>query len=123
MPKQPLSKNFTRGEFFCKCGEDHDFVIDMSFIEKLQKTRELYGKKMTITSGHRCAAWNEKQGGAKGSKHLTGEAADILVKTDRERGALIDAALEAGIRRIGIAKTFVHLDGGAADRVTIWLYI
>jgi uncharacterized protein YcbK (DUF882 family) len=117
-----LTKNFSEDELACKCGESHAFEMCQEFLGKLQKTRDLYGKKMTVTSGFRCAAWNEKQGGVASSKHLKGMAADILVKTDRDRGELIMAAINAGFRRIGIAKSFVHLDSAESDRVTVWLY-
>lgn len=117
-----ISTHFSADEFACKCGEEHPLVYDQSFIDKLEKTREFYGKKMVINSGHRCKYWNEKQGGVESSKHLTGEAADIQCTGERSRGEIVSAAIQAGIKRIGIAKTFVHLDGGAADKVTIWLY-
>jgi hypothetical protein len=43
----------------------------------LQPLRELYAKPITITSGFRSPVVNKHVGGAVGSQHLRGEAADI----------------------------------------------
>ena len=43
----------------------------------LEPARQQLGLPITITSGYRCKALNEKVGGAGYSYHLTGRAADI----------------------------------------------
>ena len=43
----------------------------------LDPLREKYGKPIRVNSGYRCPNHNLKVGGAKGSQHLKGEAADI----------------------------------------------
>ena len=43
----------------------------------LDPLREKYGKPIRVNSGYRCPNHNQKIGGATGSQHLKGEAADI----------------------------------------------
>jgi uncharacterized protein YcbK (DUF882 family) len=47
---------------------------------RLQVIRDLLGKAVHINSGYRTAAHNAAVGGASGSMHLTGKAADIVVE-------------------------------------------
>lgn len=48
----------------------------------LDPLREKWGKPIIVTSGYRCPALNKAVGGASGSQHLVGEAADIRTSTD-----------------------------------------
>ncbi len=43
----------------------------------LDPVRELWGAPLTVNSGYRCGELNRVVGGAAGSQHLAGEAADI----------------------------------------------
>lgn len=46
----------------------------------LEEVRELFGKSVIVNSGYRCAELNKAVGGVRNSAHLTGFAADIVVK-------------------------------------------
>ena len=107
--------NFKLSEFRCKCRRAScDAVpMDPSFIAMLEKIREAFGLPMIVTSGVRCAYWNEQMGGAPKSTHLKGIAADIKAVSPQVRDKLIKLAEAHGVGGIGIAKTFVHLDGRA----------
>lgn len=48
----------------------------------LEKIRTIYGKPMIVTSGYRCEKLNKAVGGAKGSQHRLGQAADIRSVSD-----------------------------------------
>lgn len=48
----------------------------------LEKIRTIYGKPMIVTSGYRCEKLNKAVGGAKGSQHRLGQAADIRSISD-----------------------------------------
>ena len=80
-----LSKNFSRSEFACKCGDCEVNVVDAELIKILQDLHdslsEAWGApiKITINSGCRCWDHNEEIGGATYSQHLLGKAADIQV--------------------------------------------
>lgn len=66
--------------------------------------------EVVVTSGMRTKAKNKAVGGVVKSAHLTGEAADLAVKNSAERFQLVSAAYRQGIVRIGVGKTFVHVD-------------
>lgn len=117
-----LSKHFNRIEFTCKdgCGK-----ADMSpkLIEILEGIRNMYDKPMTITSGFRCFKHNEAEGGKSDSAHTAGLAVDIAVHDSVERYNLIMFAMQQGIQRIGIAKTFIHIDiDETKPQDVVWLY-
>ena len=56
----------------------------------LQPLRDAIGRPVRITSGFRCPKLNKAVGGATTSRHLSGQAADIAVKSDAEGKALFD---------------------------------
>ena len=102
-------------EMDCKCGCGLNNV-DEGFLKLLNEaqivTNDLmdYYVPFKINSGCRCAAHNEDSGGSKKSAHLDGFAADIAVRTSRERMAMIRAFQSLGINRIGTGKNFIHID-------------
>lgn len=117
---------FTRQEFTCKCGRPEcDALTDVApaLLERLNRVRELVGRPLTITSGLRCPVWNIKEGGVQDSEHLTGEAADVRCAGSVERYELLRHGFAAGFARIGVGKTFVHLDVSRVKVAgVIWLY-
>jgi|SRR3989338_9474073 len=116
-----LSKYFDRKEFACKCGCGFDDVHPR-LIERLEAVRELYCEPLLITSGCRCAKHNEASGGKEDSAHLRGLAADIQVSNSRERYELLIFLLNR-FYRIGIAKTFIHVDVDTLkDKDVCWMY-
>jgi uncharacterized protein YcbK (DUF882 family) len=74
-----LSEHFSRSEFECSCGCGFA-TVDVELIKLLEEVREHFGKPITVNSSARCALHNEAVGGAAGSKHKLGIAADIVVK-------------------------------------------
>lgn len=73
-----LSENFDRSEFACQCNCGQD-TVDYALIVLLEKIRTHFDAPVRINSGNRCEAHNASVGGAKGSQHLLGRAADITV--------------------------------------------
>lgn len=102
--KTHYSPNFTRAELECKCGCTPSAVVERNLTELAthleQMREELGGKPLGILSGHRCAAYNKKIGGASQSRHLTGEAADLAVPWGKQdtfyRAALRVPAFKGG---------------------------
>ncbi len=74
-----LSKHFKRSEFACSCGCGTS-TVDAELITVLEDVREHFGRPVKINSGHRCVENNKRVGGKVKSVHLTGKAADIVVK-------------------------------------------
>jgi uncharacterized protein YcbK (DUF882 family) len=76
-----------------------------------------------INSGMRCPKHNKKVGGKENSSHQKGCAADIHCTESRNRALIICSLLEAGLTRIGIGKTFIHVDNDQDKaKVVFWLY-
>lgn len=70
------SAHFAFREF--KSKGNGDIKVNRKLITGLEKLRSAMGNKpMRIISGYRDPAHNKRVGGASGSQHLTGNAADI----------------------------------------------
>ena len=76
--EQSLSANFRVREFACKDGSDK-ILVDTDLVALLQKIRDHFGAAVTINSAYRTPAHNKAVGGATGSQHVKGTAADIVV--------------------------------------------
>ena len=96
--------------------------MDQSFLEKLDKARDIAGIPFKITSGYRTKEHNKKVGGVENSSHLIGVAADIAVSSNQERCIILSALIQAGFKRVGIAKTFLHCDTDPNKPNSFWLY-
>lgn len=112
-----LSKNFNSYEFRCGIGgycACSTILIDDLLVEYLQKIRDHFGKKVTITSAYRCPSYNKRIGGETGSYHSKGMAADFTV----ENTSPVEVAKfceSIGVKGIGLYNTssdgyFVHID-------------
>lgn len=95
----------------CSCATT---LIDTKLVEILEKIRVHFGKPLTITSGYRCPSYNKSIGGATGSYHSKGQAADIVVEGISP--AKVAAYAESiGVLGIGLYETakdgyFTHVD-------------
>ena len=83
--------------------------IDPELVQKLQQLRDRIGKPISITSGYRCPAHNAAVGGAAGSQHLLGKAADIVVQ-GMAPATVAAIAEEFGFGGIGRYAGFTHVD-------------
>lgn len=113
-----LSKNFNSYEFRCGLGRPcscQTTLIDEKLVEILQMIRDHWpGHAVHITSGYRCPAYNRSVGGATGSYHSKGMAADITVDGVAPR-EVARYAESIGVLGIGLYETqadgfFVHID-------------
>jgi zinc D-Ala-D-Ala carboxypeptidase len=100
-------RHFDLDEFACPCCGRNE--ISPPFVGLLDQARELVGVPFRVSSGYRCQAHNRQVGGVRDSEHLVGLAADILAVDSEARFLIVSAALQVGIRRIGIHEHFVHL--------------
>lgn len=112
---QPLSDHFHVREFACRGhGCCRESLVDEDLVAFLQKIRQHFGKPVYIHSGYRCDCHNRAVGGAKRSRHMTGQAADISVE-GMAPAAVAAYAESIGILGIGLYETaedgyFVHID-------------
>ena len=108
-------------EMHCKSGALYPaaFVRDNTWA-RLRDTfnliREAHGSALEVVSGYRDPVYNAKIGGAKQSRHMTGEAVDVVPYhgTALELHTLILAMHKSGklpkLGGLGIYNTFVHFD-------------
>lgn len=108
-----ISEHFTLSEMACKDGSDAVLVAE-ELMKKLEKLRSYGNFTITINSGYRTVAYNKKIGGATGSLHTKGYAADIIVRKDGEivNGKLVCCLAQSlGFGGIGyISTNAVHVD-------------
>ena len=119
-----LSANFRSEEFACRCGScsaSEDPPMQVAFVMKLQKMRNLYGKPIRITSGFRCAAHNRNVRGNPSSHHLEGNASDLFALSASEKFWLLKYAIEVGFSGIGVGRDFIHVDDREGAPV-VWTY-
>lgn len=105
-----LSRNFSRWEFACKCNCGSD-TVDYGLICILEKVRQHFDRRVSVSSGHRCKAYNKKVGGGKVSMHLFGKAADISVAgvSPDEVANFLETKYPQHLG-IGRYETFTHVD-------------
>lgn len=116
-----LSNNFYRYEFTCQCGCGF-CNVDPKLISMLQEMRDQVGP-IYVNSGCRCKKHNKNEGGKSNSAHMVGKAVDIACSNSMQRCELLVAAFMAGFDRIGLAKTFIHLDIDETKPPKVaWLY-
>lgn len=111
---------FKRSEFACPCCGACE--MDKDFVMFLDMARHVLGDIVTITSGYRCAKHNKKVGGVPDSAHTKGLAADLAVPSSAMRYDMIQI-LQRLFERVGIGKTFIHVDMDLSKpRPAMWVY-
>jgi zinc D-Ala-D-Ala carboxypeptidase len=116
-------KHFTHAEFDSPDKPGSGANMDADFLEMLDQARERCGFAFKINSGYRTVAHNRAVKGVPNSSHLRGMAADIACSGSRERFHIVRALLSVGFDRIGIGRTFIHVDNDPAkSEDVIWHY-
>ena len=113
---------FKKSEFTCKCGCKTN-LMDLDFIEDLDRARSFSNIKYKITSGYRCPN-HPLSIKNPSSSHIKGIACDIECKDSNTRAIMMDALVYADFERFGLHKSFIHVDIDVVDKVSpvIWLY-
>ena len=121
-------RNFNLKEFDSPDLSGSGLNMDKDFLSMLDNARDIAKTPFKITSGYRTKEHNiaiYKKLGKKPieSSHLKGVACDIACSDSRARFLIINALLEAGFTRIGIANNFIHVDSDCEkSENVIWTY-
>lgn len=109
-----LCKGLTSREFSCRCSYDacRSTIVSKRLIKAYEAFRILVGVALRINSGFRCIQHNFDEDGSARSRHTTGEAIDISLKTmdHLSHEEIKTLAQQAGFTFIKFYKTFIHLD-------------
>lgn len=106
-----VSEHFMSTEFDSKGGyPDEEYtLIDLDHVSNLEKLRAKMGTSCQINSGYRSPTHNKAEGGATLSRHVAGDATDVVFK-GKTPEEVAKAAEELGFGGIGIYDTFTHVD-------------
>ncbi len=119
-----LTPSFSPSEMACKCGKCGGIAdMDHFFMLSLQAMRDDIGP-LTVTSGFRCPEHPEEKRKDKVGSHGQGLAADLKSSGGKRRFEIIQSAIKHGMIGIGVANSFIHVDGGHkhAGRPATWKY-
>jgi uncharacterized protein YcbK (DUF882 family) len=113
-----LTENFSLREFASKDGAAFPEEVKTNLAElaeNLQVLRDHFGRPVTITSGYRSPARNEKVGGARDSFHVRGMAADLQITgvAPRVVYSAIELLIKSGKMKeggLGLYNGWVHYD-------------
>ena len=116
-------RHFNYYEFDSPDVEGSGENMNQEFLDMLDEARGLADIVFDVNSGYRTKAHNKKVGGKDNSSHLKGLAVDIKCNNSRSRHIIIDALMQVGFSRIGIADTFIHVDYDLEKaQNVIWTY-
>lgn len=104
------TKNFNINEFSSKDGGGlPKGGMDKALLHKLEELRYKLGDKaIVINSGYRTTSHNKAVGGASGSQHLYGKAADIVVRG--VTASKVYNTADKMFNGVGKYNTFTHVD-------------
>lgn len=113
-----LSTHFNVQEFKCKCGENHDILIENDLIDKLEMLFDkLDCSKIIVNSGYRCSTHDKNVGGNGIGQHTKGRAADIVcydqngdIITSKKVCCIAQDIGFKGIANITDSYTSTHVD-------------
>ncbi len=113
--------HFKLSEFDSRDMPGSGLNMQPSMLAMIDQAREFAGVPFTINSGYRTPSHNKAVGGSPTSSHLKGYAADIAVNP-MNRDRVMAGLIRAGFKRVGIAKTFIHVDNDPVKPNATWYY-
>lgn len=102
------------------CSETGEEGISHEFVLALDELREACDFPFIINSGYRSRLHSKEKDKPVAGEHNRG-AADIRCSSSYRRFIIIREAMRLGFTGIGVAKTFVHVDGRIGTP-RVWTY-
>lgn len=84
--------------------------MKQSSVNRMDRAREIAGIPFVLNSAFRAVEWEKEHGRSGDGAHPHGYGWDIRCRTDANRMKIVRACLEVGFTRIGIGKTYIHVD-------------
>lgn len=117
------SRHFTEEEFN-KCNPTCSMQeMKQSTIDKADLVRDLIGQPLFINCAYRSSEHDKRKGRSGTGAHTTGNAIDFRCSNSRDRFKIVQACIDAGFSRIGVAENFIHVDDSFNhDQYVLWTY-
>lgn len=97
--------------------------MDNDFLLLLDKVREDAGVPLILNCAYRSEEWDKSKGRSGKSAHTKGKAVDIKYTSSATAFKIINSAIKNGIKRIGIGRTFIHIDNDETlPQGVLWNY-
>lgn len=110
-----MYKYFKLSEFDSPDRPGSGELMEHEVVQALDIARDIYGFPMVVSSGFRTIQYNRSlielgYPASPNSSHLLGWAVDLVVPDSSKRFLMLEALLDAGFHRIGLGKSFIHVD-------------
>lgn len=117
------SKYFKESEFNACTPSCSMQDCDQSLLILMDAVREMVRRPLRFSCAYRSREWELRKGRSGSGAHTEGLAVDFRVSSGAERWQIVNAAMRLGVKRIGVAGTFVHLDlSKKLPQNVIWTY-
>ena len=119
-----ISLRYFKPEEFARCVPSCKMEeCDEQALLMLDELRDRLGMPIILNSAFRSKQYEKKKGRTGQSSHCKGLAFDVRCFDTKYRAELVRCAFEVGFTRIGIGKSFVHIDCDSQKSFPcIWLY-
>ena len=98
-------------QFYCKCGVCQPRDPEVELLRVIYAIEEHFDSPVIVSSGHRCAPWNAKFGGASNSFHIHRMAIDFIIAGVNKQTIYDWVNDNIELCGLGIYKSHVHVDG------------
>ena len=84
--------------------------LNSKLVERIIMAQRMCGEQFVITSGFRSQSYERSKGRKGSSSHCKGLAVDVSAISSHLRFKIVAGCILAGFPRLGIGKTFLHID-------------
>lgn len=84
--------------------------LNPKLVDRIILAQRMCGEQFTITSAYRSQGYERSNGRKGSSSHCKGLAVDVSAVNSHLRFKIVAGCILAGFPRLGIGKTFIHID-------------